>query len=480
MALPYFTLRLSRLSWLPPYGLASDGSNPERSYAYDANGNRTHVYAGAVGSALQQSLQFDGDNRLTQVVTYNGGTKAYQYSYDCRTRRVVRNETAAGGAATVLSFSGGTSVQEWEGGQIEVELIRGSDWGGGVGGVLYTIRDATFAAKSYNSRGDVVSQTDGIGVVNWQASYEAFGTRTAEADPFANEDRQKANTKEEDPTGLLNEGMRYRDLETGVFITRDPAGFVDGPNVYTYVRQNPWTMFDPEGLWGFGESNGAWLDDAWNSYVTPASDFAHTQAGLWNAWSDANSEDGDYIQATLQGTMGNLVSAIAAVGDKKAHTDSVQRLSTMTESVTEDGDLTVMDGAQIVGTAGGEMFGWNDAVEATTGASLEDGRQLSGEERFLKGTSATAKAAGTASLFSKVRPNLRKLTNQAQAQLGKTARCVSTAVGRYADGSLGIASSRTVVPRVQAEWAAKKGIRVVNGTGHAEVTLKRYPTKNSG
>ena len=40
----------------------------------------------------------------------------------------------------------------------------------------------------------------------------------------------------------------YRDLETGVFLTRDPAGFVDGPNVYTYVSQNPWTKFDPEGL----------------------------------------------------------------------------------------------------------------------------------------------------------------------------------------------------------------------------------------
>jgi len=30
---------------------------------------------------------------------------------------------------------------------------------------------------------------------------------------------------EEDPTGLLNEGFRYRDLETGSFITRDPIGY---------------------------------------------------------------------------------------------------------------------------------------------------------------------------------------------------------------------------------------------------------------
>jgi hypothetical protein len=35
----------------------------------------------------------------------------------------------------------------------------------------------------------------------------------------------------------------YSDIEDGVrvFLTRDPAGFVDGPNLYTYVKQNPWT-----------------------------------------------------------------------------------------------------------------------------------------------------------------------------------------------------------------------------------------------
>lgn len=53
---------------------------------------------------------------------------------------------------------------------------------------------------------------------------------------------------------LLSAGLlpasAYTDLDTGmrVFLTRDPSGFVDGPNLYTYVKQNPWTHFDPEGL----------------------------------------------------------------------------------------------------------------------------------------------------------------------------------------------------------------------------------------
>ena len=38
-------------------------------------------------------------------------------------------------------------------------------------------------------------------------------------------------------------------------------GFVDGPNVYTYVNQNPWTKVDPDGLcWAFAVDAGfaAW------------------------------------------------------------------------------------------------------------------------------------------------------------------------------------------------------------------------------
>ena len=129
---------------------------------------------------------------------------------------------------------------------MQVELIRGSDWGGGVGGVLFTIRGTSRSYNAYNSRGDVVSVTNDSGTATWQAAYEAFGTRTDE--DGTNAERQRANTKDEDPTGLLNEGFRYRDLEAGRFISRDPLGFVDGPNVYTYVRQNPWSAFDPYGL----------------------------------------------------------------------------------------------------------------------------------------------------------------------------------------------------------------------------------------
>jgi uncharacterized protein RhaS with RHS repeats len=53
--------------------------------------------------------------------------------------------------------------------------------------------------------------------------------------------------------------MRYRDLETGTFLTRDPIGYRDGPNVYCYVHCNPITHFD-----AFGLADGDTLEDYQN------------------------------------------------------------------------------------------------------------------------------------------------------------------------------------------------------------------------
>ena len=220
------------------------------SYTYDENGNRlTKTENNKV-----DHYTYDIQNRLVGL-DYQSGERGvigqYEYAYDYRTRRVERNESAAGGQNTKMVYSGGTTCHEEESGKVTVEYIRGSDYGGGVGGVLYTLRSdvSNHDIASYthnNHRGDIVAKTDSSGSLTYQAAYEAFGSRTQE--DGSTQDRQKANSKDEDLHGLLNEGFRYRDLETGTFITRDPAGFIDGPNLYTYVVQNPWSKFDPEGL----------------------------------------------------------------------------------------------------------------------------------------------------------------------------------------------------------------------------------------
>ncbi len=49
---------------------------------------------------------------------------------------------------------------------------------------------------------------------------------------------------------MTNYRATYYDPITGRFLSRDPAGMVDGPNVYAYVGNNPVSSRDPSGLHG--------------------------------------------------------------------------------------------------------------------------------------------------------------------------------------------------------------------------------------
>jgi RHS repeat-associated protein len=221
---------------------------------YDTRGNRASTAItthGETPTTTTTSYSWTPQNMLSSVTLPD--SSVHSYAYDYRVRRITRTEGSVNPVA--MTFSGGLSVAEFEvtnsqlgtlNSQPSVEYQRGPDMGGGVGGLLYSLRSGTAKFNLSNGRGDVVAQSDASGDLTWTASYEAYGKRPVETG--SNLDRQRANTKEEDPTGLLNEGFRYRDIETGTWLSRDPAGFVDGPNLYAYVRQNPWTKFDPDGL----------------------------------------------------------------------------------------------------------------------------------------------------------------------------------------------------------------------------------------
>ena len=51
-------------------------------------------------------------------------------------------------------------------------------------------------------------------------------------------------------TGLYYYGMRYYAPWLGRWLSPDPAGTIDGPNLYAFVRGNPITLMDIGGMGG--------------------------------------------------------------------------------------------------------------------------------------------------------------------------------------------------------------------------------------
>jgi RHS repeat-associated protein len=98
-----------------------------------------------------------------------------------------------------------------------------------------------------NHLGAIEVATDGDGKVVWQAHYAPFGQASVRATGFTLNLRLPGQY--EDPeTGLHYNRHRYYNPATGRYLTPDPLGTPDGPNPYTYVRDNPLRYVDPSGL----------------------------------------------------------------------------------------------------------------------------------------------------------------------------------------------------------------------------------------
>src|SRR5690606_26455342 len=58
----------------------------------------------------------------------------------------------------------------------------------------------------------------------------------------------------DDESGLYYHGARYYASWLGRWSATDPAGMVDGPNLYTYVRGSPVMLRDPNGMATYADS----------------------------------------------------------------------------------------------------------------------------------------------------------------------------------------------------------------------------------
>ncbi len=98
--------------------------------------------------------------------------------------------------------------------------------------------------------------------------------------------RYRYTGKERDEeTGLSYHGVRYYAPWVGRWTAADPAGMVDGPNLYAFVRANPVRLLDPTGQQG-GPQGQMWFYEArvfWQRVTATAAGRGFTETIKQNA-----------------------------------------------------------------------------------------------------------------------------------------------------------------------------------------------------
>ena len=234
-----------------------------KNISYNERGNLTEIEEDGVSTTFNYD-EFD------MLISTNGGGEYSTHTYDYRGRRV---EHGFGNAnkeyQTTYTYSDGTNVLETKldmnnASEKTTLFYRGSDQGGGVGGINYSefANGDDLNYKFYNLRGDVIMGLDSNR--NKSSTYYFEFGQNEQLSGDITTDRHRANTKVEDETNLLNDGKRFRHLELDVFLTPDPLEYVDGFNPYIYCNQNPWGKWDPEGLRTWADA----IKDSFHNFIS--------------------------------------------------------------------------------------------------------------------------------------------------------------------------------------------------------------------
>ncbi|UBM23584.1 RHS repeat protein [Pseudomonas sp. p1(2021b)] len=214
-----------------------------------------------------QPLAWSSRAELTQVVSVKreGATDDREsYRYDSRSQRVLKASTQRTASSTQAQrviylpglelrthTNGDTLMQELqvltvgEAGRAQVRVLH---WAAGKPDDLPNDQ----LRYSYdNLLGSSALEVDGAGNLISQEEYYPFGGTAvwaARNEVEASYKTVRYSGKERDATGLYYYGYRYYQPWAGRWLSADPAGTVDGLNLFRMVSNNPTTLVDKQGL----------------------------------------------------------------------------------------------------------------------------------------------------------------------------------------------------------------------------------------
>ncbi|MBI9018486.1 MAG: hypothetical protein JEZ07_14630 [Phycisphaerae bacterium] len=230
--------------------------------SYDNNGNLTKNTKGA----KDYYYQWDPENRLTRVYKKDAGLNeidVVKYKYDALGRRIEKEDCIAitdkirryyyDGWRMLASYNSSNVAQkEYFYGNYLDEVLAISDVSGQTEEMYYLAHDHLYSP---------VALMDDAGAVVERYEYDAYGKRHvygadfgASSSSFNNRiafTGQRIDTLDSGSLEIMYYKNRYYDTGTGRFLSQDPLGYIDGMNLFQYVRSMPICHSDAVGLTSF-------------------------------------------------------------------------------------------------------------------------------------------------------------------------------------------------------------------------------------
>ncbi|WP_404273815.1 RHS repeat-associated core domain-containing protein [Yersinia intermedia] len=226
---------------------------------FDAAGNQQQLQPG-------QPLQWDARNQLQQVITVkreagnspNNDRESYLYGSDGM--RIVKQSIQQNQTSKVVYLPGlelrtqhnnDKLTEDFQvitvgaAGRAQVRVLRWEH------GKPDDIANNQLRYSFDNQIGSSLLELDHNGDIISQEEYYPFGGTAVFASRNTVEAKYKTvrySGKERDATGLYYYGLRYYIPWLGRWLSSDPAGTIDGLNLYRMVRNNPISLMDEDGL----------------------------------------------------------------------------------------------------------------------------------------------------------------------------------------------------------------------------------------
>ncbi|WP_445370035.1 RHS repeat-associated core domain-containing protein [Methylomonas sp. HW2-6] len=270
------------------------------AYLYDDAGNQSKKCSGtavtrtsdtACAGSSQSQYQYDSLSQLNQIQV-NGATIA-GYQYDDQGRRIRKSE---GATVTNYHYDGNSIYAEYPSGNWTtanaVYVQAGTDHP--LARLTGNINLPTATAQYYHQDGlgSVLATTNAAKAVTATQRFDAYGAKIGGTGTIP---QYGYTGREPDASGLIYYRARYYDPNQVRFTQRDPLGYIDGLNRYSYVHNNPINFNDPNGL--LANRVLTWADTQTTSYV--------------NARSDLYADIGNQIATSYNNGVGQLPASIS-------------------------------------------------------------------------------------------------------------------------------------------------------------------------